>query len=323
MIAKWKKEGLPVVPVSVNVSRGDINTTNVLTIIPEIIEKHHIKPELLHLEITESAYVDSPAKLIEVTEILQKSGFIIEMDDFGSGYSSLNMLGKLSLDILKIDRFFIRSVEQDPNARLILEYIIGLAKWMNLSVIAEGVETLEELNAIKRMECHYVQGHYYSKPVPVDEFEKLVKKMGTCAMAEIEEKKTQKDLVVREAAEGERSMLIVEDLAMNRAIMRDIFSDEFAIIEAINGISGLEYLLNGGKCDIVMLDINMPGMDGFEMLARLKGESELENIPVLITSQISPKEKDRLIDLGASGFIAKPYTKEAIEKIVHKLLGEK
>ena len=322
LVADWKKTGRPVVPVSVNVSRNDIYSMDILKVIPEIIEEHKIAPELLHLEITETAYVDSPAKLAEVTDVLRKSGFIIEMDDFGSGYSSLNMLGKLSLDILKIDRNFIRSLEQDANSRLILEYIIGLAKWMNLSVIAEGVEGLEELNTLKRMECHYVQGYYYSPPVPVDQFNKLVDKVGTCVMTEIEEKKRQKDLVVRDASDGQRSMLIVEDLAMNRAILRDIFSGSFAITEAINGISGLEYLLNGGRCDIVMLDINMPGMDGFEMLKRMKSNSDLTDLPVLITSQISPKEKNRLISLGASGFIAKPYTKEAIEKIVHDLLGE-
>ncbi|MBQ9437437.1 MAG: response regulator, partial [Lachnospiraceae bacterium] len=138
---------------------------------------------------------------------------------------------------------------------------------------------------------------------------------------EIEEKKHQKDLVVRESAGSKGSMLIVEDLAMNRAILRDVFKGEFSIIEAINGIAGLEYLLNGGSCDIVMLDINMPGMDGFEMLKRLKSNTDLEKLPVLITSQISPKEKERLIALGASGFIAKPYTKEAIERVVHNLLG--
>ena len=320
LIARWAREKRPVVPVSVNVSRNDIYAMDILKVIPDIVEQHGISPEMLHLEITETAYVENPTHLIEVTDVLRKSGFIIEMDDFGSGYSSLNMLGKLSLDIIKIDRDFVRSLDQDPNARLIMEYIIGLAKWMNLSVIAEGVETLEELNTLKRMECHYVQGYYYSPPVPIEKFNALVEKVGAAPMTEIEEKKRQKDLVVREVQEGKGSMLIVEDLAMNRAILRDIFSGEFTIIEAVNGISGLEYLLNGGVCDIVMLDINMPGMDGFEMLKRLKSNTDLRDMPVLITSQISPREKDRLIALGASGFIAKPYTKEAIEKVVHELL---
>ncbi|MDD3369738.1 MAG: response regulator [Lachnospiraceae bacterium] len=116
-------------------------------------------------------------------------------------------------------------------------------------------------------------------------------------------------------------MLIVEDPAMNRAILCDIFTDSFAISEAINGISGLEFLINGGNADIIMLDINMPEMDGFEMLAKLKENDDTKNIPVLITSQIAHKEEVKLKEMGASGFIAKPYTKDAIVEKVDEILN--
>lgn len=165
LISHWMKQKKQIVPISVNVSPIDI-----VTVLSEIVEKYEIKPELLHLEVTESTYAQDSGKIIRIVRKLQEKGFVIEMDDFGSGYSSLNMLAKLPVDILKLDMKFIQSIEDTENAKTIIDFIIGLAKWMKLPVIAEGVENQEQLGILKAMDCDYVQGYLFAKPMPEEEF---------------------------------------------------------------------------------------------------------------------------------------------------------
>lgn len=172
-LKKWDDKGYPQIPVSVNVSRADIYDADLADILLNIIGKYNIEPSRLHLEITESAYTDTPDQIIQTVEELRRYGFVIEMDDFGSGYSSLNMLNKLPLDILKLDMKFIQN-ETAASDHKILHFIIDLAKGMNLSVIAEGVETKEQLERLKELECDQAQGYFFAKPMPTVQFEALL-----------------------------------------------------------------------------------------------------------------------------------------------------
>lgn len=133
--------GYPCIPVSVNVSRADIYNVDLPEILTETVQKYGLPPSRLHLEITESAYTENPSQIIEVAGRLRELGFIIEMDDFGSGYSSLNMLNKMPIDILKLDMKFIQNETEKQASQGILRFTMGLARWMDLSVVAEGVET--------------------------------------------------------------------------------------------------------------------------------------------------------------------------------------
>lgn len=173
---KWIVKGQPVVPVSVNVSRLDIYNSSLVDLFCELTEKYEIDQSLLHLEITESAYTENPDQIIGTVEELRRKGFIIEMDDFGSGYSSLNMLGEMSLDILKLDMKFIRNQMAKPVERSLLRAIIDMAHALHLKVVAEGVETLDQKERLKSMSYDYAQGYFYSKPSPAAEFEKLLLK---------------------------------------------------------------------------------------------------------------------------------------------------
>ncbi len=141
----------------------------------ELIEKNNLDPSRLHLEITESAYTDNPVQIVETVTQLRKLGFIVEMDDFGSGYSSLNTLNNLPIDVLKLDMEFIRSETAKPPSQGILRFVIDLAHWIKLHVIAEGVETKEQLERLANIECDFVQGYYFAKPMPYHEFEVLLK----------------------------------------------------------------------------------------------------------------------------------------------------
>lgn len=173
---EWKDKGYSIVPVSVNVSRADIYHSDLVDKFCRLIEKYEIDPSYLHLEITESAYTENPEQIISTVEELRNKGFVIEMDDFGSGYSSLNMLGEMSLDILKLDMKFIRNQMAKPAERSLLKAIIEMAHTLDLKVVAEGVETAEQKDRLKSMNCDYAQGYFYAKPTPSADYEKLLQR---------------------------------------------------------------------------------------------------------------------------------------------------
>lgn len=175
-LREWKNNGYTLVPVSVNVSRADIYQSDLVEKFCKLIEKYEIDPSYLHLEITESAYTENHEQIISTVEELRNKGFVIEMDDFGSGYSSLNMLGEMSLDILKLDMKFIRNQMAKPAERGLLKAIIEMAHTLDLKVVAEGVETEEQKDRLKFMNCDIAQGYFYAKPIPSAEYEKLLKK---------------------------------------------------------------------------------------------------------------------------------------------------
>ena len=175
-IKKWKEEYGYSVPVSVNVSRIDIYDPELEEKLLALISENSLAPEELMLEITESAYSNNAQGLIETVNHLREDGFRIEMDDFGSGYSSLNMLTTIPIDVLKMDMKFIRNMQKDEKSKKLVELVIDIARFLDVPVVAEGVETEEQLQALKEMGCDIIQGYYFSKPVPPEEFGAFIRK---------------------------------------------------------------------------------------------------------------------------------------------------
>ena len=164
------------IPVSVNVSRVDMFNAHLAGILENIAKQNGLDNTMLLLEITETAYTDDSDQIIEAVKKLRKCGFRIEMDDFGSGYSSLNMLTSLPIDALKLDMKFIRGIcESEKNERLV-GIMIDIARLLEVPVIAEGVETKEQMELLKKLGCDIIQGYYFSKPLPPEEFGALVEK---------------------------------------------------------------------------------------------------------------------------------------------------
>lgn len=162
-------------PVSVNVSRLNIGTVNIPSILDDLTKKYRIDKHLLEIEITENLFVEDAQGLFGEMEELRKRGYRVLMDDFGSGYSSLNMLRKAPIDVIKIDRFFLDEIMATDRGKIIVEASVRMAKQLGLKVIAEGVETKEQLDFLRNIHCDIAQGFYYSKPIPVEEFERLLK----------------------------------------------------------------------------------------------------------------------------------------------------
>ena len=173
-IAAWRDKLGFTLPVSVNRSRTDIFDPALEKNLLNLVESNGLTPKELKLEVTESAYTDNASQLISVIENLRGYGFEIEMDDFGSGYSSLNMLSSLPIDVLKMDMRFIQNVRENVREFRLVELILDIARYLDVPVVAEGVETADQLSLLRKAGCELVQGYYFSKPVPPEEFEKLI-----------------------------------------------------------------------------------------------------------------------------------------------------
>ncbi|MEG1684140.1 MAG: EAL domain-containing protein, partial [Oscillospiraceae bacterium] len=146
---------------------------NLVETLLELVERYQLEPALLHLELTESAYTDNPTAMKKVMQQLQTRGFTIMMDDFGSGYSSLALLKDIAIDVLKIDMRFLSETELPGRGENIIASVIRMAKWLNIPVIAEGAETVEQVDFLRSVGCDYVQGYYYARPMPVEAYEEL------------------------------------------------------------------------------------------------------------------------------------------------------
>ena len=177
-IREWRDKYGITVPVSVNVSRIDIYDPMLEDNLLKILDDNGLTTRDMMLEITESAYSDNAARLIEVVNSLRNKGFKIEMDDFGSGYSSLNMLTTIPIDILKMDMKFVRNMLKDEKSLKLTELVMDISEFLDVPVVAEGVEDIEQLNKLKEMGCEIIQGYYFSKPVPPEEFEQFIKREG-------------------------------------------------------------------------------------------------------------------------------------------------
>ena len=173
-IADWKARLGISVPVSVNLSRADLYDPELVDTMEKIIRESGISRDDLYLEITESAYVSDSSQMVDRVKALRDHGFFIEMDDFGSGYSSLNMISELPIDALKLDMKFIRTAFEKKNDTRMISIVIDIADYLKVPVIAEGVETEEQYLELKRLGCAIIQGYYFSKPVPADEFERFL-----------------------------------------------------------------------------------------------------------------------------------------------------
>lgn len=170
-LADWKEQGRDNLTISVNVSAKDFFTMDLYETLTSLVRKYGISPKNLNLEITETAFIFDLENQLKLLARLQAAGFVIEMDDFGSGYSSLNMLKDINVDVLKIDMAFLQKSKNDQKSHLILEKIIILAKELGLKVITEGVESISQVNFLALAGCDLFQGFYFSRPIPVVDFE--------------------------------------------------------------------------------------------------------------------------------------------------------
>lgn len=171
--AKWLEEGKEIVPISVNVSRIHFTREDLAKHICGIVDEYNVPHDKIELELTESAFFDDKSILLNTVKELRNYGFAVSMDDFGAGYSSLNSLKELPLDVVKLDAEFFRDNDEDGRGDIIVGDTIALAKKLDMRIVAEGIETREQVDFLATKDCDLIQGYYFAKPMPLDEFEQL------------------------------------------------------------------------------------------------------------------------------------------------------
>lgn len=292
-------------------SRADIYHRDLADMLLGIVQKYRLPPSRLHLEITESAYTENPEQVIETVGYLRELGFVIEMDDFGSGYSSLNMLGKMPVDILKLDMKFIQDETERPGDGGILHFIMELARWMDLSVVAEGVETRQQLERLKKADCDYVQGYYFARPMPMAEFEELFRN-GHTAM-------DQGKMGEEDAREPQPFpvLLVADEDAGYRRSVRETFEGGFRVVEAGDGKAALGCISDfGNRLAAVILSLTLSGTDGFSVLEVLQREKMAPAVPVIATGPQDESMEDRALELGADDFAGRPHSQRSLRRRV-------
>lgn len=172
IIGKWYGDEKAINPVTINLSRMTLLEPELVCVLLNLTEKYHIPVSLLNLEITESAYASDPEQIMAAVCVLRRAGFVTMMDDFGSGYSSLNMLKDIDVDVLKVDMNFLSGGIAAEKGEIILTSVIQMAAKLGIPVIVEGVETQEQRDFLGTIGCNYVQGYYYAKPMPQEEYER-------------------------------------------------------------------------------------------------------------------------------------------------------
>ena len=456
LLHKWMMEGKNVMPVSVNISRVSMYHPKLVEVICDLVKKYDIPPELLQLELTESAYTSNPATIKNMMESLQQKGFCILMDDFGSGYSSLNVLKDIAVDVLKIDMKFLSSSNAQGRSENILAAVVRMAKWLNMPVVAEGVEKKEQISFLRSIGCEYVQGYYFARPMPVEDFENLAfsgenhfieqqtvtnengdnlwnstsqmeilfaNMLQAVAVYEYQESvidiirvnnayyelfgyndinqsqynlknsmneenwnqllrafeevvrtedvteceierwsetgrkiwisvklkyvsrvgekhvifgcvndiTSQKEIehalqnyrqAMNATGNGTETVLVVDDMEINRVSLRSILENEYRVLEAENGKQALEMLEQSEqKVDIILLDLTMPVMGGTEFLKYKNEKIGLYRIPVIvITADDTAEQQVEAMHLGAKDYVVKPFIPEIVTRRVRNVL---
>lgn len=272
-LRKWQDAGYENMRLSVNISRVDVYQFNILAAMQTLMAKYDLDPSCLHLEITESAYSENPKQLGSTISELREAGFVVEMDDFGSGYSSLNMLSHIPLDTLKLDLKFISNETAKPFDVSILNDIVSMAHRLDLHIIAEGVETREQLRRLRAVGCDYVQGYFFAKPMPVKSFEKLL------AAQRIAKPKPLTRLM---EALGKHYMLVVDENKEYAQKMGQSVGDRYDFLYAANAAEAVAHIDNEDKhVSLVVLSMTLPVNEVNKVIYHIRQVPRNWRIPII------------------------------------------
>ncbi|NIA57838.1 EAL domain-containing protein [Massilia sp. TW-1] len=255
--AKWQGLGGGTLRVAVNLAAGQLYHADLVPMVEDILRESGLDPKCLDIELTESQVMDDVEQALDAMQRLKALGVKLSLDDFGTGYSSLAYLKRFPIDVLKIDKAFIRNLTTDPDDAVIVRSIITLGQSLQLEVIAEGVETEEQLAYLRRHRCDQIQGFYVSRPLPAVEFE--------CMLSE-----HRGENVTESAVAGQPTLLIIDDEEqVSAALYRLLRRDGYRILRGKSGAEGLA-LLAAHDVQVVLSDERMPEMSGTEFLSRVK-----------------------------------------------------
>ncbi|WP_056438177.1 EAL domain-containing protein [Massilia sp. Root335] len=255
--ARWQGLGGGTLRVAVNLAAGQLYHADLVTMVESTLRESGLDAKCLDIELTESQVMDDVEQALDIMQRLKALGVKLSLDDFGTGYSSLAYLKRFPIDVLKIDKSFIRNLATDPDDAVIARSIITLGQSLQLQVIAEGVETEEQFAYLRRHRCDQIQGYYFSRPLPAGEFQHLL------AAPRGEHAPAPGDA-------GQSTLLIIDDEEqVSSSLSRLLRRDGYRILRGKSGAEGLA-LLAAHDVQVVLSDERMPGMSGTEFLSRVK-----------------------------------------------------
>jgi EAL domain-containing protein (putative c-di-GMP-specific phosphodiesterase class I)/ActR/RegA family two-component response regulator len=300
----WQDAGLPAMTVAVNLSVRQFRQTNIAGIIGQALWETGLDPQFLELEITESLILQNSDSVITILNELKGMGISLTMDDFGTGYSSLSYLKRFPFDKIKIDQSFVRDITSNPNSAAIAKTVIAMAHGLHLKVIAEGVETQGQLQYLHDNNCDEMQGYYFSKPIPSEKFEELIRSGRTL------------DMETNNTRSRRKTVLVVADDPYVTTTFEKLLSlDGYHVLTAGSATEGFEYLANN-LVSVVISDQRMPGIGGIEFLSRVK-ELYPEVVRIIVTGYADMESITEAINQGAVyKFLAKPWDYKFVRKII-------
>ncbi|MYM29917.1 EAL domain-containing protein [Duganella sp. CY15W] len=292
-IATWQRDGVGPVRVAVNVASRQFIEGDLEQEVRDALARHQVAPELLELELTETALMSNAERTITVLKNLRAIGIKVAIDDFGTGYSSLAYLQRFPIDKLKIDIAFVREITTNPNDAAIALAIISMAHSLKLQVIAEGVETRAQLEYLRRSRCDEIQGYFFSRPLPPQELGELVKSGRSVPPAP------------GTASQPAQTLLIVDDDVNVLASLHRLFRrDGYQILTAASPTEAFE-LLALHAVQVIVCDQRMPVMSGTEFLSKVK-EMYPETIRIILSGYTG---LESVLDSINRGAIYRFYTK--------------
>lgn len=294
LLAAQKADGERMLPISINMSRVDLQESGLVEKIEERLASYGLDRQFIKLEVTETAYAENPSEIAAVVSKFRKQGFEVLMDDFGSGYSSLNILKELPVDILKIDMRFMDNFQISRRSGNILISIVRMAKMLKMETVAEGVETKNQVEFLRNIGCDWIQGYYFSKPLLMEDYRKVLREESDFS--------AEKEI-------SRRGILVVDDVKTVRTSLVDALGRDYNYYEAANGKEALEILeKSAGQISLIITDIVMPQMDGFSLMREIQEDSIYSCIPLIVVTSLGEREDEiKALSLGAVDVITKPY----------------
>ncbi|MHB9117424.1 MAG: EAL domain-containing protein [Burkholderiales bacterium] len=302
----WQIAGLAPVCVAVNLSARQFRQQNLLTLVEQVLQQTGLDPSYLELEMTESLIMQNIEATIAILTQLKATGVKFSIDDFGTGYSSLAYLKRFPIDMLKIDQSFVRDITTDPDDAAIATTIISMAHDMGLKVIAEGVETNAQKSFLRLRHCDEMQGYFFSKPVPTDEFEILLREKRCLQMAGTL------------AASSQRTLLLLDDEEnILTSLVRLLRRDGYQILKTTSAAAAFE-LLAEHPVGVIISDQRMPEMSGIEFLRRVK-DIYPNTVRMVLSGYTDLKSVTDAINEGAVyKFLTKPWDDEMLRATIQE-----
>ncbi len=303
--ADWVAAGLPTVPVAVNVSAVQFEQGDLLQVIRDALQTSALAPQMLHIELTESAVMGDPDAAAAVLQAVRALGVELALDDFGTGYSSLASIKRYPFSMVKIDRSFVTHITSNVEDAAIAGATIAMAHRLRLKVVAEGVETQGQFNYLRSQGCDEMQGYLFSRPVAAEAFAQMLRLGTRLPMQDI-------------ADEAKPTLLLVDDEAgIRSALTRLLRQDGYRILSAGSGEDGLE-LLALNAVQVIISDQRMPGMSGTEFLGKV---SRLypATVRILLSGYTDLKVVTEGVNQGAVfKFVTKPWDDDQLRQQVRE-----